>query len=70
MKIEEVRGKTDAELDYEIGELKKELFDRRFKAATETSNKPDRIATIRRAVARINTVLHERKTGIRGQEPR
>ena len=70
MKIEEVRGKTDAELDYEAGELKKELFDLRFKSATETSNNPARITTIRRTIARINTVARERKTGIRGQEPR
>ena len=70
MKIEEVRGKTDAELDYEVAELKKELFGLRFKSATETSNNPSRISAVRRTIARINTVAHERKTGIRGQEPR
>ena len=69
MKIEEVRGKTDAELEYEVGELKKELFHLRFKAASETSNNPSRIKTVRRTIARINTVALERKTGVRGQEP-
>ena len=70
MKIEEVRGKTNAELEFDGGELKKELFDLRFKAASETSNNPARISQIRRTIARINTVLHERGTRIRGQEPR
>ena len=69
MKIEEVRGKTDAELEYEIGELKKELFNLRFKSATETSSNPGRIKAVRRTIARINTVAHERKTGVHGQEP-
>ncbi len=70
MKIEEVQGKTNAELEFDRGELKKELFDLRFKSATETSGNPARIGQVRRTIARINTVLHERTTGIRGQEPR
>jgi large subunit ribosomal protein L29 len=70
MNIEEVRGKTDAELDYDCVEFKKELFDLRFKSATEPPASPARITTLRRTIARINTVLHERTTGTRGQEPR
>jgi len=70
MNIEEVRGKTNAELEFDTGELKKELFDLRFRAATETSGNPARISQVRRTIARITTVLHERGTGIRGQEPR
>ena len=70
MKIEEVRGKSDSELDYELSRVQKELFGLRFKAATETSANPARIHTLRRSVARIKTVMHERVTGVRGQEPR
>jgi large subunit ribosomal protein L29 len=70
MNIEEVRSKTDAELEFELKNMKKALFDMRFQAATETSANPARIRTTRRAAARITTVLHERKTGLRGQEPR
>lgn len=70
MKIEDVRTKTNAELDFELGKLKKELFDLRFKQATETSNNPSRIRVVKRAVTRIKTVLHERSTGIRGQQAR
>ncbi len=70
MKIEEVRGKTDSELEFQLTELQRELFDRRFKSATETSANPARIRHVRRAIARIHTILNERNRRIRGQEPR
>lgn len=68
MKIDEVRSKTDAELEYDLGNMTKELFDLRIKAATENIQNPARIKVLRRANTRIRTVLHERKTGVRGQE--
>ena len=70
MKIEEVRSKTDAELEFDLKNMKKELFDMRFQAATETSSNPAKIRTTRRAIARITTILHERQIGVRGQEER
>jgi large subunit ribosomal protein L29 len=70
MKIGEIRGKTDDELGFELGQMQRELFDRRFKAAAETSADPSRIRRMRRAIARIHTVLNERKQQVRGQEPR
>ena len=70
MKIEEVRSKKKSELDYDLANMKKELFDLRFRAATETGNNPARIRILRRAIARIQTVLLERATGLRGGEPR
>lgn len=70
MNIDEVRGKTNAELEFDREGLKKELFSLRFRMATETSANPSRIEIARRAIARINTVLHERLKGIRGQESR
>ncbi len=70
MKIEEVRSKTDAELEFELESMRKELFDLRFRSATETAASPARIRTVRRAITRVTTVLHERATGIRGQERR
>ena len=70
MNIEEVRSKTDSELDYELANMKKELFDLRFRSATETTANPSRIKVLRRSIARVNTVLHERAKGIRGQEPK
>lgn len=70
MKITEIRSKTDSELDYEIDQLKKELFDLRFRSAGEGLASPSRIATVRRSIARIKTIQHERTTGVRGQEPK
>ena len=70
MKIDEIRGKTDDEIDFELTSSKKTLFDLRFKAATESAANPARIRELRRAIARMRTVLHERQHKIRGQEPR
>lgn len=70
MKIEEVRSKTDSELEYDLEQLKKELFDLRFRSATENTQNPSRIGVLRSSIARVNTVLHERAHGIRGQESR
>lgn len=70
MKIEEIRSKTDDELDFDLKEMKKELFGLRLKASTEALANSAQIRVIRRGIARVNTVLHERATEIRGQESR
>jgi large subunit ribosomal protein L29 len=70
MKIEEARSKTDAELEFDLERMKKELFDLRFRSATESVANPARIRQLRRSIARINTLVHERRAGVRGQEPR
>ena len=61
MKIEEVRSKDDAELQFELQKMQKELFDLRFRSATESTANPARIRTLKRACTRVITVLHERK---------
>jgi large subunit ribosomal protein L29 len=68
MKNDDTRSKTDSELEFDLGNMKKELFDLRFKSATESLTKPSQINTLRRSIARITTILHERATGVRGQE--
>ena len=68
MNIEEVRSKTDAELDFEMDRMQKELFETRFRADADTSKNPAAQRQLRRSIARVKTVLHERKSGIRGQE--
>ena len=68
MKIEEVRGKTDDELRFEVKSMKKELFDLRFRTTAETAHSPSRIRELRRAIARVTTIMHERTKGIRGQK--
>lgn len=70
MKIDEIRGKTGEELDYELATLRKELFDLRFKSATQSLQSPARIQVLKRTIARLLTIQNERKAGIRGQKPR
>ena len=68
MYLEDIRSKTDSELEYELNEAKKELFGLRLKASTESLANSSQIRQLRRTIARVNTVLHERATGVRGQE--
>lgn len=68
MKSDEIRGKTDHELGFELDKLKKELFDLRFKSATQSLPSTARIRLLRRTIARVHTILNERALGIRGQQ--
>lgn len=70
MKIDEIRGKTSDELDYELATMRKELFDLRFKSSTQSLQSPARIQELKRTIARLLTIQNERKAGIRGQKPR
>ena len=68
MKIDEIDSKTDSELAYDLGRMRKELFDLRFSAVAGSSSNTAQIEVTRRSIARVRTVLHERSTGVRGQE--
>ena len=61
MKISEIRELTTEELTKKIEELKEELFNLRFANATGNLEKPSRIHELRKDVARMKTVLAERK---------
>lgn len=70
MDINELRGKENRELAFDLRKLEKELFDLRFKASAEDVSNPSRIRQIRKDIARIKTLLRERELGIKGQEKR
>lgn len=70
MKIEEIRGKGEQELGSTLDGLKKELFDLRFKSASQSLPTPSRIRALRRTIARMSTVIRERDLGLRGQKAR
>ena len=55
--IDELRTKTPAELNKELVEAKKELFNLRFQNATNQLDNTSRIREVRRNIARIQTVL-------------
>ena len=60
MKAEDVRELDDAELNHRLGELKLEQFRLRFRSATMELENPRLLRTVRRDIARIKTILHER----------
>ncbi len=61
MKSNELRELSDEDLKALIAEYKEELFNLRFSQATGTLEKPHRIKELRKAVARIKTILRERE---------
>jgi len=59
-KVDDLRAKTDDQLDTQLGELKREQFNLRFQAATNQLERPARIREVRRDIARIQTLRGER----------
>ncbi|NMW31772.1 50S ribosomal protein L29 [Altererythrobacter sp. RZ02] len=59
-KIEDLRTKTDDQLDTDLTDLKKEQFNLRFQAATNQLERPARIKEVRRSIAQIKTLQSER----------
>ena len=62
MNIKEVREKSSADLQKTLEEMKVELFDLRFARATGSIENPMRIRELKKSIARILTVLHERES--------
>lgn len=64
-KTQDLRTKTDDQLESELGELKREAFNLRFQAATNQLEKPSRMREVRRTIAKIKTLQGERaKTAV------
>jgi len=70
IKKNKIREMTDAELSAKLFEFQKELNSERGKLASggRTSN-PGKISELRRSVARVFTIIQERKLGIRAVVP-
>ena len=60
MKAEEIRGKTDDELNTTLADLKKEQFNLRFQRASGQLTNTARFRAIRQDIARIKTALGSR----------
>jgi large subunit ribosomal protein L29 len=63
LKAEELRAWSEAELRARITELEEERFRLQFRSATATLEEPLRLRTIRKDVARLQTVLTEKRKG-------
>ena len=61
MKINKIKEMSSPELEKELGELKTELFKLKFSLATNGLDNPMKIKEVKRDIARINTVLTEKK---------
>ncbi len=60
IKTEDLRTKTDDQLEGDLVDLKREAFNLRFQAATNQLEKPSRTREVRRTIARIKTLQAER----------
>lgn len=61
MKINKIREMSSPELEKELGELKTELFKLKFSLVTNGLDNPMKIKEVKKDIAKINTVLTERK---------
>lgn len=61
MKTKELRTQSDDQIAGNLGELKREQFNLRFQAATGQLEKPARVRTVRRTIARIKTLQTQRQ---------
>ena len=61
MKINKIREMSSPDLEKELGELKTELFKLKFSLATNGLDNPMKIREVKKDIAKINTVLTERK---------
>ena len=62
MKINEVRELSTPELEEKLAELKQELFNLRFQKAVNQLENPKKIGDVKKTIARILTIIHERET--------
>lgn len=63
MELKELKGKSAAELEAHLLDLHKERFSLRMQQATGQLAKPHEIKRVRREIARVMTVLGDKKQG-------
>jgi len=61
MKAQEIREKSNNELEKEVISLKEELFTMRFQQATGQLENSAKLKSIKKDIARIKTILTERQ---------
>ena len=62
MKASEVRAMSVAQLNEKLDALKKDLFFLRMQHATNQLDNPLQIATVKKDIARIKTIIRENET--------
>jgi large subunit ribosomal protein L29 len=61
MKAQEIREWENSEIEARLDELTQELFRLKFKTATQQLENPRLLRSIRRDIARLNTIMRERE---------
>ena len=61
IKISDIRSKKEDELKKQLDELSKEKFNLRFQASNGQLNNTGRVKEVRRGIAKIKTILNEKK---------
>ena len=64
MKANDVRAMTPDQLEDELAKLKKEQFNLRFQKATGQLDNTSRVRVVRRDIARIQTVLRDKRATV------
>lgn len=59
-KYADIKLKTDDQVAEQLAELKREAMNLRFQAATSQLEKPSRVRTVRRDIARLKTLQGQR----------
>lgn len=62
-KARQLREMTSEQLEFQLAESKKNLFDLRCRAASEKLETPSLVRRSRQEIARIKTILHLRELG-------
>jgi large subunit ribosomal protein L29 len=67
MKAKEIRSMSSMELNGQLETLKGELFNLRFQQATGQLENVSRIRVVKRNIARVKTVMHEKNMKAQGE---
>lgn len=62
--FDELKNKSNEELNSDLVTAKKELFNLRFQNATNQLNNTARIREVRKNIARIQTVITQKQKGL------
>ena len=62
MKVEDLRHKSDDELNKQVIDLRKEAFNLRFQRASGQLENTARVRQVRRDIARVKTILGQKLT--------
>ena len=58
--IDDLKAKTDDQLQQQLADLEREQFNLRFQSAPNQLEKPSRVREVRKTIARIKTLQNQR----------